>query len=76
MNIFDAKRISNSFQEAITKEFNLDCWQLGYPEHAARSKSQDLQSTFMLNKDTAVLNLYYENLKSLERYISKKLSSS
>jgi hypothetical protein len=76
MNIFDAKRISNSFQNAVTQEFNLDCWQLGYPEHAARSKSQDLKSTFMINKDVAVANLYKANQESLERYISKKLSNS
>jgi hypothetical protein len=75
MNIFDAKRISSSLQDAVINEFNLDSWQLGYPEHAARSKSTDLKSIINLSKAIAVTNLHRSHDYFLDSYISKKLSS-
>jgi hypothetical protein len=74
MNIYDAKRISNSLQESVINEFTLDCWQVGYPDHASRSKSVDLKSTFNLSKNIAVTNLYNSNNYFLEEYILKKIN--
>jgi radical SAM superfamily enzyme YgiQ (UPF0313 family) len=74
MNIFDAKRIANSMQDAVVSEFNLDCWQLGYPEYAARTKSPDLTSTINIFKQLAVENLYKNHKEFLNNYISKKLN--
>jgi hypothetical protein len=74
MNIFDAKRIANSLQDAVINEFTLDCWQIGYPEHAARSKSADLRCNFHLPKSIAVTNLHESNTYFLEEYILKKIN--
>jgi len=74
MNIYDAKRISDSFQNSATQEFNIDCWQLSYPEGAARARSTDLKSIINVPKGTGVRDIYLANKAFLKDYISKKLS--
>ena len=74
MNIFDAKRISNSLQDHVINDFNLDCWQLGHPEYAARTKSLDLASTINIPKHSATVNVYKTHKEFLNDYILKKLN--
>jgi hypothetical protein len=74
MNIFDAKRIGDSMQEAVVCNFYLDCWQLGYPEHAARSKSSNLSSSINISKYESVKNIYESYQLFLEEYITNKIN--
>ena len=74
MNIYDAKRISNSFQPSVINEFNIDCWQLGFPEAVARTKIPDLQSVINVSKDAGIRQLGNSFKIFLQEYISKKLS--
>jgi hypothetical protein len=74
MNIFDAKRISNSLQDPVIYDFKLDCWQLGYPEHTARTKSADLTSIINVEKSSATEKLYHANVEFIKEYSLKKIN--
>jgi hypothetical protein len=74
MNIFDAKRISNSLQTTVSEEFKSDCWQLSLAEMASMSKIDDLSSAINHNKATAVMNVVTAMKIHVENYINKKLS--
>jgi len=74
MNIFDAKRISNSLQQSVTEEFKGDCWQLGLAEMASMSKIEDLSSAINQSKANTVMNVVGPMKIHVENYIKKKLS--
>ena len=74
MNIFDAKRISNSLQDPVIYDFKIDCWQLGYPEHTARTKSADLTSIINVKKSSATEKLYHANVEFIKEYSLKKIN--
>jgi hypothetical protein len=74
MNIHDAKRIADSLQNSALCEFNMDCWQMGFPEASVRTKIADLRSVLNTTKIDSVKHLGSSFKVFLNSYIERKLS--
>jgi hypothetical protein len=74
MNIFDAKRIGNNLQDAVTTDFKIDAWQLQIPDYISASKIDNLKDHISINKDSSVGKLFNASINFVKEYSLKKIN--
>ncbi|NCA24674.1 MAG: radical SAM protein [Betaproteobacteria bacterium] len=72
MNIFQAKEISDSFNDAMVNEFKIDSWQLSFPEIKRQRKLFNLKHKINITKTWGYPDP--SNLSFVNKYALRKLN--